>query len=315
MFGLEINFLIFAAAFYILIKSADYFVEEAANLGKVYGMSKIMIGLTIVAIGTSLPETITALSAAFFSKGDYSEFIIGTLMGSNITNILLAFGLFLIIAKNFTIHKKEIFNVISLLLTSLALIVFTLIGYVNYFAILLFLFYLIYIYYLKKFQKKEYVQLEEEVISKKIHNPKKSYMILFFSFLGLFGGAKLVIFSVENVGRILVIPTAYLTLTTISIATSLPEIAVTFSSAKKKEYLIGIGNILGTNVMNVGLILGLSGFFGFYTINTLLYIESIIFFILATIIFSIMIIKRKFPVFVGYGFILLYFLYLLSFLI
>jgi cation:H+ antiporter len=77
--------LVFLIAFFILIKSADKFVDEASTIGKKLGMSKLTIGLTIVAIGTSLPEMITSLASIFFTE-NYSDFVIGTPMESNITN-------------------------------------------------------------------------------------------------------------------------------------------------------------------------------------------------------------------------------------
>ena len=313
MLEIILNIFYFVIAFYILTKAADLFIDEASNLGKHYGMSKLMIGLTIVAVGTSLPEAITSFSSILFSE-EFSEFIIGTTMGSNTTNILLAFGLFLVATGKFTIKHKEAFNVFALLSTSLVFAAFVIAGFVNYFAILLFIFYLYYIYYLKKHQRKEFTQLEEETVENlKPHSVKKSYILLLVAFVGLFASSKLAIFSIENIGVLLSIPVAYLTLTTISVATSLPEIAVTIASAKKKEYLIGIGNILGTNVMNIGIIIGLSGFMGYYAINTSLYINSLIFFLLGTVIFATMVYTKKFYKLAGYGFLALYVLYITSF--
>ena len=231
-------------------------------------------------------------------------------MGSNITNILLAFGLFLVFAGNFETKKKEMINVLFLLFSTILFSLFIFIGYVNYTAIILLTLYVFYLIYLSKFHRNEIIVEEKELVENKHHSILTSLIILFFSFLGLFVGAKLVIYSIENLGKILAIPAAYLTLSTISIATSLPEIAVTVASARKKEYLIAIGNILGTNILNICLIIGLSGFAGHYLIETSLYMVSVIFFLIATFIFSWMLIRKKFYINVGFLFIFMYIFYL-----
>ena len=295
---------VFAVGFYIISKAAEYFVDEAANIGTRHGMSKIMIGLTIVAIGTSLPEMITSLGSILFTP-NFSEFIIGTTLGSNITNILLAFGIFLIVAKKFYIQKDELFNIIAFLGTSIIFITFIAFGFVSYVAISLVIFYTYYLVYQRKYQKLE-------LKDKRKHGNKKSYLISVPSFIGLFLGAKLTILGIENVGMILGIPIAHLNLAAVSIATSLPEISVTIASAKKKEYLMAIGNIIGTNIMNICLIIGISGFYGLYKIETSLYLSSIIILAIATSLFSYLVYKKKFSEKWGYAFLTLYIIYLIS---
>lgn len=314
MFELIQYILVFLIAFFILIKSADKFVDEASTIGKKMGISKLTIGLTIVAIGTSLPEMITSLASIFFTE-NYSDFVIGTTMGSNITNILLAFGLFLVFAPTFTTKKREIMNVVFLVFTTLVLTFHILIGFVSPIVIVLAVLYFTYLFYLAKFQEKELLGEEKDVVDIQKHSIQTSFLYLILSFAGLYLGARFVIYSVEGAGSLLGIPTAYLTLTTISIATSLPELAVTITSARKKEYMVAIGNILGTNVMNVCLILGISGVFGTYLIDTSLYIYSLIFFLVGTLIFSYLVLRRKFTPFWGYIFLTMYIFYFGVFLI
>ncbi len=314
MINLLMYIALFVFSFYIITKAADYFIDEAAKIGKDFGMSKLLIGLTIVAIGTSLPEMITSLGAILFTT-NYPDFIIGTTLGSNITNILLAFGVFLIVSNHFETTKRELFNVLSLIFTTIVFTTFILLGFVNYFAILLVIFYTFYIIYLSKFQKKEVEELHDEFVEEEKHSRSKSIGIIIIAFFGLYFGSKIAITSIENIGLILKIPIAYLTLTTISVATSLPEIAVTISSAKKKEYLLGIGNILGTNVINVCMIIGISGFFGHYPIDTAQYLFSIILFLIATLSFSYMIVRRSFNKYFGYFYLFLYIIYIGNLLI
>jgi cation:H+ antiporter len=227
----------------------------------------------------------------------------------------LYFGLFLFFAGTFTTRKREVMNVVFLLFTTLVLSFHIIIGFVSPIVIVLTLLYLTYLFYLAKFQEKELLGEEKDVVDLQKHSIQISFFYLILSFVGLYLGARFVIYSVEGAGAILSIPTAYLTLTTISIATSLPELAVTITSARKKEYIVAIGNILGTNVMNVCLILGLSGIFGTYSINTSLYIYSMIFFILGTLIFSYLVLRKKFTPFWGYIFLTMYIFYFGIFLI
>lgn len=314
MLELLLYIVLFVVAFFIIIKAADYFVDEAAYLGDSFGMSKLMIGLTIVAIGTSLPELITSLSAIFFTE-NFSDFIIGTAMGSNITNIVLAFGIFLLFSKTFTVEKKETFNVLVLLTTTILFSYFILVGYVPFLAILLVPLYGFYVYHQSKVSKKTILKEEELMVEKQKKHPAfQSIGILFFSFIFIFIGARLVVFSIEEGGALLGIPAAYLTLTTIALATSLPEIAVTVSSARKKEYLIAIGNILGTNIMNVCLIIGLSALTLGYNVNSETYILSVIIFLVSTLIFSLMILFRKFYFVGGFIFLAMYVVYMIQFI-
>ena len=147
-------------------------------------------------------------------------------------------------------------------------------------------------------------------VRKKINKKNIRYSLL--AFLGLFIGAKLTVVSIEEIGYILKIPAAFLTLTTVSVATSLPELAVTISSTRKKEYLIAIGNIIGTNVMNVCIIIGMSGFLGNYAVETSLFVRAVIFSFIATTLMSYLVLKRKFSPKWGYIFVGLYVLFLIS---
>lgn len=310
---LELGFftLLLVVGFFLIIKSADFFVDQSAALGRHYGLSKLIIGLTIVAIGTSLPELFTSVISFLFTD-NYSDFIVGTVVGSNISNTLLVFGLFLIFAKDFVVPRREIVNVVVNILSTAAIITFVLLGFVNFMALFLLLGYFAYVIYTSKYDKDKVLH-EEESIEEKIKSIPRSYFILFLTVIGLFVGSRFVITSIENIGSLLAIPTAYLTLTTIAIGTSLPEVAVTINTARKKEFLMGIGNVLGSNTMNIAVIFSLSGLFGYYTIDTSLYIYSVIFLALATAIFSVSLLLKKFKSRQGWLLLTLYLAYIITF--
>ena len=110
MIDLISNILILVVMFFVLIKIADFFVVHSSKLGKYYGMSPFLVGITIVAIGSSLPELITSLGSFFFTS-NYADFIVGTALGSNITNLLLAFGLYLALSNTFKLKNNQYFSI------------------------------------------------------------------------------------------------------------------------------------------------------------------------------------------------------------
>ena len=298
--------------FAIILKSSDIFVDSAETMGKKFKLSPIVTGLTIVALGTSLPELFTSVGAILFTE-HYSQFIIGTIMGSNITNILLIFGLFLIFAGNFSIKKSQIVNVLTLIFVTFVLLIFVFLGFVNYFAIGLIVFYVLYVVYEANYQKREIIIEEKEIVALLGYQELSSYFVLLGSVGGLYFGSKLVVSAIEGLGSIFVIPAAFLSLTTVAIGTSLPEIAVSINTAMKKEYLIGIGNVIGSNIINIALVFGLSGFFGRYAVNTGFYYMSIAFLVIGTMFFSAMLLRKNFHRYQGLILLGLYILYILSF--
>ena len=314
-FELLMQIIFLVIGFYAIIKSADIFIDKASAIGNHLKLSKLTIGLTIVAIGTSLPELFTTIGAVLFTQ-DPSDFIIGTVMGSNIANILLVFGIFLIYTKTFTIKKSEKFNTITLIILTLTFSLFIYFGFSNYLAIFLLIFYGIYLTYMAKYKKEEIIEEEEEEVTKiKKESIKKSTLFLILCIIGLFAGAKIVTSSIEKIGTLLSIPSAYLTLTTVALATSLPEVAVTILTAKKKQFMIGIGNIIGSNIANIALVFGLFGFLGYYAIETSLYLESLKFLLISTLLFSILLFRKKFYRWCGCAFLVLYTIYIIKFFI
>ncbi len=316
MASLLVTLILFLISFYVMIKAADFFIDEAAVMGKLLGMSKLLIGLTIVAIGTSLPELVTAISSIITSP-KFADFVVGTVLGSNITNILLAFGIFLIVAGSFTIRKKETFNVLALMGTSIFMSIFIIVGEINQFILLLVMFFIYYLYHVYRYEKAEILSEEENLVDEPETKRTKSQSTLYLiiSFILLFLSANGLIYSIENFARILSIPTAYLTLTTIAIGTSLPEIVVTVAAAKKKEYMMAIGNVVGSNIMNICLVVGLTGFYGTYVVDSALYSLYLFFFLFSTLIFSIFLLRKKFEGVLGWFFIIMYGVFLLSFFV
>lgn len=311
---------IIISSFYLLIKSADYLISSASVLGQRAGISKFVIGLTLVAIGTSLPELFTALFGIFdaITKNAASAFVFGTVIGSNIANILLVFSVLLLFSKNFKVHVK-LFDIGFLSFTTLALTLLVYNGILNYIYSIIFLgLFITYLYMCVKFGSKnefetEVVEVDDEGFSKWKSN-WKLILIFLASLIGLNLAAKGVVYGVENFGLILSIPIEFLTFTTVAFATSLPEIIVTYTSAKKKEFDLAVGNIIGSNISNILFILGIIGLFKEITFNPSTYMISIFVLLFATLAFiSMLFLKNvsKSTKYFGIGLFLSYLIYII----
>ena len=294
-----------------MIKSAEYLVTFSSILGSRAGISKFAIGLTIVAIGTSLPELFTAIFGLYSSNG--SSFVFGTVIGSNIVNTLFIFGLLLIFSKNFKSKIKKI-DIFFLLGATLLLTLIIVKSNLNIFdSLILLALFATYIYITIKKSKKEMFEEEIKGAKDKIFAKKSNYLLSIFLILSIAGlniAAKGVIYSIENIGLILKIPLEMLTLTTVAFATSLPEAIVTYAVAKKKEFDIIIGDIIGSNISNILLIIGVSGLIKNLIFETSLYIPSIFILIIATLIFYFLINKKNVSKIHGIVFLALYVLYI-----
>ena len=301
-------------AFYILVKSADYLLSTSSILGQRMGLSKFVIGLTIVAIGTSLPELFTAISGVLFSD-NADSFVIGTIIGSNISNILLIFGLLILFSKNFKC-TTSVKNLSMLFLSTLAIIFLIIISQINLITGIIFLaIYIMYIYSEIKNQKKEHFEHEiDETADTTLEKKSDLFlaMILLLSIGGLNFSSRGVIYGIENIAILLSIPTTYLTLTTVAFATSLPEVIVTYQSAKRRQYSLAIGNIIGSNISNVFMILGVIGIITQFNFNAYSYLKSLFMLIIATIIFIAYLRKKKLKNLHGIIAICLYIFYIIS---
>jgi cation:H+ antiporter len=312
---LFISIMILVIAFYALVKSANLLISTSSIIGEKLGLSKFVIGLTIVAIGTSLPELFTSISG-LFNSNESTSFIIGTILGSNITNLLFIFGVLLVFSVNFD------YKISKLDLVALSISTFILLGLIyfhTFFIIQGIIFLMLYITYLfydikRKGKNKYSVENNENEFTKELkkYNNIILGLLLTLSLIGLNYSSKGVVFGIELLGQILNIPVTYLTLTTVALATSLPEAVVTYSSAKSREFDLAIGNIIGSNISNVFFIGGIIGLFKQFSFDNSGFIHSSIYLIFATIIFIFYLNKKKLKKYNGSIVLSLYILYLLT---
>ena len=301
------NYIFLIIGFLLLIKGADLFVDGASGIAKKLGVPAVIIGLTIVSLGTSAPELAVSISASLKGSNDIT---MGNVLGSNLFNILAALGCTAIVAP-LVIKKNVIKNdfIVNLIATFI-LYVFTftgLIGSKNSLSridgavlVLMCITYIIYlIYTVMRIDKKEdEVALTsefEDFEEQNIKSPNSTVKNIILSIVGVIGiilGGKIVVDSASAIALGLGLSEKLVGLTIVAIGTSLPELVTSLVAAKKGENDIALGNILGSNTFNILLILGLSSVISPITIAASLSID-LIFLIIVTLIIGALIFLNK----------------------
>ncbi len=242
--------------FIILIKGADLFVDGASSMAQNFKLSKMLIGLTIVSFGTSAPEFAVSITSILSGKGDI---VLGNVVGSNILNILLILGVssmfHFLRVKNSTI-KKEI--PITILMTAILFVLMNdslINGTKNTFTradgIIIILFFCVFVYYLISMMRNK---VDEETTIK--YGVLKSIILTVVGIACIIIGSNFVVNSATEIATILGISERIISLTIVALGTSLPELVTSVVATKKGEYDIAIGNVVGSNIFNIGIVLG-----------------------------------------------------------
>ncbi len=254
-----LQIILLVLGFVILIKGADVFVDGASSMAGNFKMPKILIGLTIVAFGTSAPEFAVSVKSIISHNHDI---VLGNVIGSNIMNIFLIIGLSSILhsltVRNNTV-KKEL--PITLLITSLFVVLLSdglfdrtvVNAFTRSDGVVLLLFFIVYVYYLISMAK-----------SKSDASQDGNYMPMFKSIVYTIGGiaaivigSNFVVDSASYIATSLGVSEKLIGLTIIALGTSLPELVTSITATRKGEYDLAIGNVIGSNVFNIGLVAGL----------------------------------------------------------
>ena len=258
------SYLLLILGFVLLVKGADWFVDGSSSIAKKLNVSSIIIGLTIVAFGTSMPEAAVSVTAAISGQNDIA---LGNIIGSNIFNLLMVGGLCSIICPltvDKGLLKKEyplsVFAVILLL--GLVMVPWTshvetlMVSRTDGLILLLFfIFFLVSTIYSATKQKKANVQ--EESTGEK-QSWLKSIILSVVGVAGVVVGGDLVVDSAVEIATQWGVSQAVIGLTIVAIGTSLPELVTSLVAAKKGERDLAVGNIVGSNIFNVFFILGAS---------------------------------------------------------
>lgn len=245
--------------FVVLIKGADIFVDGASSLALNFKLSKMLIGLTIVAFGTSAPEFAVSVKSIMSNN---SDMVLGNVIGSNILNILLIIGICSLIkpvvVKSNTV-KKEL--PIVILISSLLFFVIKddlFVNSVNMVSrndgFIILLFFAIFIYYLISIVRNKKDNDGDEYA---LYSIKKSLLFTVLGIAAIILGSNTVVDSASNIATRLGVSQKMIALTVVAFGTSLPELVTSIVSIKKNEQEILVGNIVGSNIFNIGMVLGL----------------------------------------------------------
>ncbi len=266
---LPLNYLLLALGFFFLVKGADFFVEGSSNLAKVLKIPTLIIGLTIVAFGTSAPEAAVSIKASLQGS---NEITIGNVVGSNICNLLLVLGISALWNPLKTTKKVIRRDYPFCLFAGIILIFQTMDGWIQEHqlsflsrieGIFLLLCLITYLYFLIKDTLMEKKKLE-------IENRKFSWKDILWMVIGMIGillGGNLVVNSAVEIAKSYQVSESLIALTIVAVGTSLPELVTSAVAARKGETDIAIGNVIGSNIFNIFFILGLSALFTPLTVN------------------------------------------------
>lgn len=246
--------------FYLLIKGADFLVDGASNLAKKFHIPTIIIGLTIVAIGTSMPELMVSSTASIEGHSDMS---IGNIVGSNIANLFFILGVCSIIKPlKFQKQTEIVENFVTIFATIILLffgnntktnIITRLDGIVLLGCASSFILYNI---YRAKKNTKSIIELQEEESSS--ISIFKSFFYIIIGILALKIGGDVVVKYTSKIAYILGISEKIISITIVAFATSLPELLTSINATIKGETDMAIGNIIGSQIFNIFLIIGIS---------------------------------------------------------
>ncbi len=251
---LLIQFLLLAAGFVMLIKGADWFVDGASGIATKFGIPQLVIGLTIVAMGTSAPEAAVSISAAINGNADIT---IGNIVGSNILNIFIILGVSsvitaLAVAKS-TI-KYEIPFMIAITLLLLLLGLDEKIGLID--GIILLAAFALYMFYLFRMAKNN--KEEQDAESEKKMGIAKAIIFTIIGLALIVLGSNVTVDAATKIAEAFGVSERFIGLTIVALGTSLPELFTSVSAARKGNADIAIGNIVGSNIFNILFVVGIS---------------------------------------------------------
>ena len=289
--------LIFVISLAVLIKSSDIFVGAAEKIGLSFGLSAFLTGVLIVGVGTSLPELVSSIIAT--TKGA-TEIVIGNVLGSNITNIFLVLGIAGLIGKNFTIKHDLMrvdipFLLSATMLMSLMIMDGTFSMIEGILCLIAFSIYIIFTI-MNPVPETNSIGFESSENKKKTNRKKpilKEITFIILSSAGIFIGAKYTVDSVIAISTIFDIATDIIALTAIALGTSLPEVLVTISASRRGNPEMAVGNIIGSNIFNGLVVMGIPSLIAPLKIPHSIIIFSLPTLIAAVFIYSFMVHDKK----------------------
>jgi len=308
--------IILIVGFLLLIKGADWLVDGASIVAKKMNVSDLVIGLTVVAFGTSAPELIVSVLS---SIGGNSDIAVANVVGSNIANIFLILGLSAIVYP-LIVTKGTVWKEIPLSLLAISLVGIMasdfLIDGLSFSALtridglVLLSFFVIFVYYTFGLAKNNFDQPDEVI--KPTKSLSVSLLMIVGGLIGLVVGGKLVVDNAVMIAQSLRVSSSLIGLTIVAVGTSLPELATSVIAACKKNCDIAVGNVVGSNIFNVFMVLGLSAVINPLTINPNGLIDISVGVLASLLLFIFMFVgkKRILQRWQGALFVIIYFCYI-----
>ncbi len=244
--------------FVVLIKGADLFVDSASSLALNFKLSKMLIGLTIVAFGTSAPEFAVSVKSIISNN---SDMVLGNVIGSNILNILLIVGFCSLIkpikVKSNTVRKElpivMLFSTLLFFLIKDDLFVNSVNSINRNDGFVIVLFFMVFVYYLISIMRNKKDNNVDELAK---YGIGKSILFTIFGIVCIILGSNVVVDSASKIASLMGISQKMIALTVVAFGTSLPELVTSIVSTRKGEHEILVGNIVGSNIFNIGIVLG-----------------------------------------------------------
>lgn len=247
-----IQILLLALGFTMLIKGADWFVDGASGIATKFGIPQLVIGLTIVAMGTSAPEAAVSISAAI---GGSADITIGNIVGSNILNIFIILGISAVITTLAVASSTIKYETPFMILITILLLVLGLdktIGLIDgIILIAAFIAYLTYLFIMAKKNKEEQPEAKQMAIWKAI-------LLTIIGLALIILGSNVTVNAATAIAQAFGVSERFIGLTIVALGTSLPELFTSVSAARKHNADIAIGNIVGSNIFNILFVVGLS---------------------------------------------------------
>ena len=321
---------VLVAALAFLVKSADYFTEYAEKIGRILKLPNFIVGLLIVAVGTSLPEFATSIIG--LNRGE-AEFLSGNVIGTVIVNILLGLGIAVLLTRRKTKFDWDIVsNDLPFFAAGIFMLAITLAdGKFTMVEALLFLAsYVVYVFYAYFVQREEKTeikkklskQLEKEIKSETDKKSKKKqsviekkreevkiviFLLISLAVVGF--SSHFVVEAVLNIADILGLGASILAATAVALGTSLPEILVAVAAARRGNFDMVIGDILGSNIFDIFVIYGVAGIITTLTITSQLYMILIPFLLGSFVLLWLVLIDKKITRTEAVMFIIIYILF------
>ena len=244
--------IILLAGFLFLVKGADWFVEGAASIAKKLGIPQLIIGLTIVAMGTSMPEAAVSITAAINKNAGIT---IGNVVGSNILNIFIILGITAVIT-NVAIQKSTLlYEIPFMTVITIILLIFGITGSEVTFieGVIFWILFLIYLGYLFVMAKKGNDQEEAEAKDNPVW---KCMLLMVIGGILVVKGSDFAVSGATEIARYFGMSERFIGLTIVALGTSLPELVTSVTAARRGNTGIAIGNIVGSNIFNILFVIG-----------------------------------------------------------